>query len=102
MLIPASVAARIRDEIAHLTGLVRHDIVQARHHVAPAARQARIHRSHHAERRQIGRLQRQVVGNGEAMGTSDGCRRASPTRAEESGAESRRRGSSPMAGRPSR
>ena len=61
------VLARIRDEVAHLTGLVRHHIVQTRHHVAPAARQARIHGSHHAERRQIRRLQRQVVGNREAM-----------------------------------
>ncbi len=80
VLIPASVVARGRDEIAHLTGLVRGDIVQARHHVAAAARQAGIDWSHDAEGCQIGRLQRQVVGNGKAMepATAVGERRRCP------------------------
>ena len=46
-----------------LPGLLGDDVVEARDDVASASGQSGIERRHDAERRQVGRLERQVVGD---------------------------------------
>ena len=81
VLVPLSVRPRIGNEVVDLSCLFRDDIIEARDDVAPATRQSRIERRHDAERRQIGRLQREVVDDGKAVDTSGGCRSRRPTSA---------------------
>ncbi len=99
---PAAIPGRIGDEVVDLSGLLGDDVVEARHDVAAPSRQSRIQGGDDAERRQIGRLERQVVDNEKAVETSAGCRSRSPKTAAQSAAESTRRDSSPTDGRPSR
>ena len=72
ILVPRSVLGRIGHEVVDLSGLLGDDVVETRHDVAAASRQSRIQRRDDAERRQIGRLERQVVDDEKTVDTSAG------------------------------
>ena len=64
---PGPVRSRVGDQVADVSGLVGHDVVQAGNGIAPATGQPRIEGRHQAERRQIARLEEQVVRHRKAV-----------------------------------
>src|SRR5262249_49304091 len=67
VLTPRSILRRVGDQVADLTSLVRDDVEEIRNDVPAAPGQSRVGWRDEAERCQVGRFERQIVGNEEAV-----------------------------------